>query len=130
MKNYVNLIGRLGNDPESSYTPAGLHVTKFSLATWFFAKGEKHTVWHNIVAFGKTADNIEKYLKKGGLVDIDGSIRYTTYEKEGVKKYFTEIVGVKVRFLSPATPAVQNSQSPMPENHVPENFSGDDDIPF
>lgn len=134
MKNYVNLIGRLGNDPESSYTPSGLHLAKFSLATWHFQKGEKVTTWHHVVAFGKVADNIAKYLKKGAMIDLDGSIRYSSYEKEGVKKYYTEIVGVRVRFLSPATPAapVNQNSSSVPANHdqVPENLSGDDEIPF
>lgn len=97
IKNRVQLIGNLGQDPEIVTLESGSKLAKFSLATSDYyknAKGEKveDTQWHNIVAWGKTAEIVESYLTKGKQVAVDGKLIHRTYEtKDGEKKYFTEI---------------------------------------
>uniref|UniRef100_UPI003F6A3E94 single-stranded DNA-binding protein n=1 Tax=Polaribacter sp. TaxID=1920175 RepID=UPI003F6A3E94 len=98
LRNKVQLIGNLGNAPEIITLDSGKKLAKFSLATnenYKNAKGEKvtDTQWHNIVAWNKTADIIEKYLEKGNEVAIEGKLTSRSYEtKEGDKRYVTEIV--------------------------------------
>ncbi|WP_373519033.1 single-stranded DNA-binding protein [Pricia sp.] len=97
IKNRVQLIGNLGQDPEIVTLESGSKLAKFSIATSDYyknANGEKveDTQWHNIVAWGKTAEIVESYLTKGKQVAIEGKLIHRTYEtKEGEKKYFTEI---------------------------------------
>lgn len=96
LKNNVQLIGRLGNDPEMRTFDSGKKMTSFSLATnetYFNNKGEKveDTQWHNIVAWGKKAETIESFLKKGSEIAIQGKLVNRKYEKEGITKYITEI---------------------------------------
>lgn len=98
MRNKVQLIGHVGALPEIKTTESGKKLARFSVATndeYRTAKGEKvkETQWHNIVAWGKTADIVEKYFTKGKEVVIEGKLVNRTYnDKEGNKKYFTEIV--------------------------------------
>ena len=98
LRNKVQLIGNLGNAPEIITLESGKKLAKFSLATnenYKNAKGEKvtDTQWHNIVAWNKTAEIIEKYLEKGNEVAIEGKLTSRSYEtKEGDKRYVTEIV--------------------------------------
>ena len=98
LKNKVQLIGNLGNNPEIINLDSGKKIAKFSIATnesYKNAKGEKieDTQWHNLMAWGKTADIIEQYLKKGNEVAIEGRLTNRSYDdKEGNKKYITEIV--------------------------------------
>lgn len=93
----MQLIGNLGNTPEIKKTESGKKLAKFSLATnetYRNAAGEKvkETQWHNVVAWGKQADVIEKYLDKGSEVVIEGKLVNRTYtDKNGTKKYFTEV---------------------------------------
>ncbi len=97
LKNRVQLIGNLGNSPEVKNTEAGKKLVRFSVATnesYHNSKGEKvtETQWHNLVAWGKVADIAEKYLAKGSEVVIEGKLVTHNYtDKEGVKKYVTEI---------------------------------------
>lgn len=96
LKNNVQLIGRLGNDPELRTFDSGKKMTAFSLATnevYYNNKGEKveDTQWHNIVAWGKKAEVIDGYLKKGSEIAIQGKLVNRKYEKEGATKYITEI---------------------------------------
>lgn len=97
LRNRVQLIGNLGNDPEIVNMESGSKLAKFSIATnetYKNTKGEKvtDTQWHNVVAWGKTAEIIEKYLVKGTEVAIDGKLTSRSYEtKEGEKRYVTEI---------------------------------------
>jgi single-strand DNA-binding protein len=97
LRNKVQLIGHLGNAPEVRNTESGRKLAKFSIATneiYRNAQGEKvtETQWHNLIAWGKTAEIVEKYLVKGAEVVIDGKLinRYYT-DKEGNKKYVTEV---------------------------------------
>lgn len=98
LRNKVQLIGNLGNDPEIINLESGKTLAKFSIATnesYKNAKGEKitDTQWHNVVAWGKTAEIIEKYVTKGKEVAIEGKLTSRSYEtKEGEKRYITEVV--------------------------------------
>jgi len=97
LKNKVQLIGNLGQDPEVVELENGSKLAKFSVATnetFRNAKGEKvtDTQWHNIVAWGKTAEIVEKYLTKGSEIAVEGKLIHRSYEtKEGDKRYVTEI---------------------------------------
>ena len=97
LRNKVQLIGHLGQDPEIRNTDAGKKLVKFSVATneiYRNAKGEKvkETQWHNLIAWGKIADIVEKYLNKGSEIAIEGKLITRNYnDKEGNKKYVTEI---------------------------------------
>ena len=98
LRNKVQLIGNLGNDPEIVNLDSGKKLAKFSLATnetYMNAQGEKitNTDWHNLVAWGKTAEIIEKYVTKGKEIAIEGKLTSRSYEtKEGEKRYVTEVV--------------------------------------
>ncbi len=105
LRNKVQLIGNLGNDPEIINLESGKTLAKFSIATnesYKNAKGEKvtDTQWHNIVAWGKTAEIIEKYVTKGKEVAIEGKLISRSYEtKEGEKRYITEVVCNEILML-------------------------------
>lgn len=98
LKNKVQLIGNLGNDPEIINLESGKTLAKFSIATnenYKNSQGEKvtDTQWHNIVAWGKTAEIVEKYVTKGKEVAIEGKLTTRTWEdKDGMKRYTTEVV--------------------------------------
>lgn len=98
LKNRVQLIGNLGNDPEIITLESGKKLAKFSIATnetYKNSAGEKvtDTQWHNIVAWNKTAEIIEKYLQKGNEVIIEGKLTSRSFDdKEGNKRYVTEVV--------------------------------------
>ena len=97
LKNKVQLIGNLGQNPEIKTLDGGKKLARFSIATneaYRNANGEKiiETQWHNLVAWGKLAEIIEKYITKGSEVAVEGKLTYRTYsDKDGNKKYFTEI---------------------------------------
>ena len=97
LRNKVQLIGNLGKTPEIKSTETGKKWVRFSIATdetFTNSKGEKvkETQWHNVVAWGKIAESIEKYLDKGSEVAIEGKLINRDYlDKEGNKKYISEI---------------------------------------
>ena len=97
LKNKVQLIGNLGQNPEIKTLDGGKKLARFNIATnesYRNASGEKviETQWHNLVAFGKLAEIVEKYMIKGSEVAVEGKLTYRTYnDKEGNKRYFTEI---------------------------------------
>ena len=97
LKNKVQLIGNLGNAPEVKTLESGKKMARFSVATneiYRNNKGEKviETQWHNLIAWGKVAEIVEKYLDKGKEVAIEGKLINRSYtDKEGNKKYVTEI---------------------------------------
>lgn len=103
--NKVILVGNLGKDPEVRFTPNGKALAKFPVATserWTDQDGnrQERTEWHNVVVWGKQAETCGQYLAKGRQVFIEGSIRSRQYDdKDGNKRYFTEIVARDVRFL-------------------------------
>src|SRR5512138_3700982 len=103
--NRVQLIGRLGKDPESKFTPTGKKVAQFPVAVsnhWKSKEGEskEHTEWFNAEAWGRLGEVCQEYLKKGSLVFLEGRLQTEKYEdKEGDTKYFTKIVAVALQFL-------------------------------
>jgi single-strand DNA-binding protein len=105
LRNRVHLIGNLGNDPEVKKTENGKTLAKFSLATNDYynnQEGEKvkDTQWHNIVVWGRSVDFVEKYLKKGHEIALEGKLNHRSYEdKNGQKKYFTEVVVNEILLL-------------------------------
>ncbi len=105
LRNTVQLIGHVGNEPEIVNLESGKKLAKFSVATnesYKNAKGEKitDTQWHNIVAWGKTAELIENYVPKGKEIGIEGKLTSRSYEdKEGVKRYITEVICNEVLLL-------------------------------
>jgi len=97
LRNKVQLIGNLGQDPEVRTFENGKSFARFSLATtdsYRDAEGKKvtETQWHNLVAWGNLAKVIQKYLIKGSEVAVEGKLTHRTFEKEGKKHYFTEVV--------------------------------------
>jgi len=104
MKNLVILIGNLGADPEGRSTQGGSTVANLRIATSERRKDkdgnwQDHTEWHRVVAFGKTAENAIKFLSKGRQVYVEGRLQTSSYEKDGQKRYSTEIIANDIRFL-------------------------------
>ncbi len=103
--NKVILIGNLGRDPETRYSQGGNPVTSFSVATsdsWRDkATGEQQerTEWHNVVCFNRLAEIAGEYLKKGSKVYIEGSLRTSSWEQDGQKRYRTEIMARDLQML-------------------------------
>lgn len=104
--NKVLLIGRLGQDPELKHTPSGAAVCNFSLATsetWNDKSSglkQEKTEWHRVVLWGKTAELANQYLKKGSQCYVEGTLQTRSWDdKEGNKKYTTEINGKSIQFL-------------------------------
>ena len=108
LRNRVQLIGNLGNAPEIKDLEGGKKLAKISLATnesYKNQKGElvKDTQWHNVIAWGKTAEIIEKFLNKGSEVCINGKLANRSYDdKDGNKRYVTEIVAQDILMLGKA----------------------------
>ncbi len=137
--NKVILIGRLTKDPEIRYTSGTqTAVARFSLA---ISRGKKAngedagSDFPSVVAFGKTAELIEKYVSKGQQVAIEGRIQTGSYERDGVKHYTTDVVAERLEFLGKKDGAGSNPKTPSePEdtNDVYSIFPGitEDDIPF
>lgn len=137
MVNKAMLVGRLGKDPEVRYTPDGAMVTNFNLATDFRSKdkgGEwvDKTEWHRIVTFGKLAETCGKYLTKGSLVFVEGRIQTRAWEdKEGVKRYTTEIIASDMRMLgSKGQRSGDASQEPPLSSSGADAPLSEDDVPF
>ncbi|MCK4223828.1 MAG: single-stranded DNA-binding protein [candidate division Zixibacteria bacterium] len=134
--NKVILIGNLGKDPELRYLPSGQSVTKFPLATgskWKDKDGQwqDRTDWHNIVAFGRTAEVCNEYLKKGSQVYVEGRIQTRSYDdRDGNKKWITEIIAQSMQMLGrkgePEAEVAEETGQPMAE----ETKTEDDDLPF
>ncbi len=104
--NKVILIGNLGKDPEVKYTPGGMAVAKFSVATSYRSKDkagewQDHTDWHNIVVWDKLAGIAGEYLKKGGKVYIEGRLKTDSWEDPQTKqkKYMTSVVATDLVLL-------------------------------
>ena len=135
--NKAILVGNLGNDPEVRYTPSGTAVANFSIATkeeWKDKNtGEKQsrTEWHKIVAFGRLGEICGEYLHKGKQVYIEGRLQTKSWEdREGVKRYTTEIIAREMQMLGPAG-REGKSESREESYPVEEPISfPEDEIPF
>jgi len=144
--NKVMLIGRLGKDAELKFTPAGLAVANFSMATteeWFDkAANEKkeRTEWHRILCFGKLAEICGKYLAKGSQVYVEGKLQTRSWEQDGITKYITEINIHDMQMLDSKPGGSQPDQGqqqqyrPAAQQPAPQQRTIDggfsDDIPF
>lgn len=129
--NKVMIIGRLGQDPEKKTTANGSSFVTISVATsesWKDQSGNKQekTEWHKVIFWNKQAELVAQYLKKGSLVYIEGSIENQQYEKDGEKRYSTQIKGRNVTFLdSKGSGSTQGTPGPNSDSAFME-----DDIPF
>ena len=103
--NKVILVGNLGADPETRYTPSGTAITSIRIATsesWKdkqTGEQQERTEWHRVKFFGRLAEIAGEYLKKGGQVYIEGKLRTEEYEKEGVKRWSTDIIADEMQML-------------------------------
>ena len=142
--NKAILVGNLGRDPELRTTPNGQSVVNFTLATsetWTDKSGERveRTEWHRIVAWGRTAEMCNQYLSKGRTVYVEGRIQTREWEdKDGNKRYTTEINANTVNFIGPRGSSGDSSGGPSGgpsggDSGGPSGDSGppmDDNIPF
>ena len=126
--NKVVIVGHIGADPETRFTPSGTAVANFNLATNESRKNSEgeyrdHTEWHSCVLFGKRAEFAGEYLKKGQLVYLEGRLQTRSWEDDsGIKKYKTEVVGNEITMLGKKVGTGSASQE--------ENDTSDDDLPF
>ncbi|MDI7260671.1 MAG: single-stranded DNA-binding protein [Thermodesulfobacteriota bacterium] len=135
--NKVILIGNLGADPEVKYLSNGTMVANFRMATTENRpnrSGERVAIteWHRIVAFGKLAEICQKFLNKGKQVYIEGRIRTRSWEdKEGTRKYTTEIIAFQMQMLgAPGAPAEASVSEKELDIDQAGSFPPDDDVPF
>lgn len=146
--NKAIIVGRLGKDPEIRHLENGTAVTSFSVATSEAFKdkntGERKeiTEWHNVVLWRGLAEVAEKYLKKGDMVYIEGKLRTRSWEKEGITRYTTEIVGDNMTMLTPKgaggqsqeyseSVGSQSRESANPSSGMsPQGNDETDDLPF
>jgi len=140
--NKVIILGNLGRDPEIRYLPNGEAVANFSIATtenWKDKAGIKQekTEWHNIVLYRKLAELAGEYLKKGRQVYIEGKLQTRKWEKDGVTRYSTEIIGEQMQFIGSVAQnnGDSDSNTPARENNAPQSQKTDpmdfkDDVPF
>jgi single-strand DNA-binding protein len=133
--NKVILVGNLGADPESRFTPTNAQVVNFSIATsesWKDSNGEQQekTEWHRIVMWRALAETAAKYLKKGSKVYIEGKLQTRSWDDQsGQKRYTTEVVAHSMEMLDSRRDDSQDSQEQY-EPAVSGGNSPDDDLPF
>ena len=143
--NKVIILGNLGADPELRSSPSGVTTCRLSIATsmnWTDkGSGEKKekTEWHRVVFFGRSAEVIDQYLKKGQQLYIEGRLQTSKYEKDGIESYSTDIIGESFNFISGSASSGQNNNqfsddmNQDKKNNNQQNSSSDDfddDIPF
>jgi len=159
--NKVILVGTCGKDPDTRYTPSGSAVSNISIATneqWTdkqTGQKQERTEWHNVVFFGRLAEIVGEYLKKGSQVYIEGKLKTDSYEKDGTTRYSTKIVANEMQMLGGRAgggggdfapqqqqqgggqpqyqPQAQRQQTPQQQaapQAAPVDDSFDDDIPF
>ena len=118
--NSVQLIGYLGKEPESKYTPTGKLVTDFSMAVsqrWKSETGDtrEHTEWVHVETWERLAEICQEYLGKGSLVYVQGRLKTERYEDEGQIKYFTKVVAQSVQFMSDGRTSEPVTDQPEPD---------------
>ena len=151
--NKVILLGNTGKDPEVSFLPSGMAVAKFGLATSDKFKDkqgnqQERTEWHNLVAFGKLAEIIRDYVKKGNKLYVEGSLRTSSWEDKtsGQKRYKTEVIVSEISLLSGRadgegsgsgggyskgnTASFDQRQPAGQDDYASQTEITDDDIPF
>lgn len=145
--NKAMLIGNLGKDPEVRYTQSNKAVATLTVATSERFKDnngelQERTEWHRVIVWNRLAEICQQYLKKGSKVYIEGKIQTNAWEdKEGQKRYTTEILGLTMTMLDSKGGGGNNGESsnyssaPKPQEETPVDFSddiddGDDSLPF
>lgn len=143
--NKVLLYGNLTRDPELRALPSGMNVVNFSIATNRVfrdrdGKKQEQTDFHNVVVFGRQADTVNQYLKKGNGVFVEGRLQTRSWEKDGQKMYRTEVVADRVQFgpRSGGAGGGSRNQGDEPQDAGPQGGGIDypkddinpDDIPF
>jgi len=142
--NKVMLYGNLTRDPEMKALPSGMQVTNFSIATNRVYKDrdgnrQEQADFHNIVVFGRQAETVSQYLKKGSAAYVEGRLQTRSWDKDGVKHYRTEVVADRVQFgpkgsatgASSSAPADSVSSQPDDQSiDYPQDEINPDDIPF
>lgn len=132
--NRAIVAGRLTRDPELKSLPSGQQVCSFALATsstYKAASGEtkEATEYHNIVVFGAAAENSARFLRKGAIALVEGKLRTSSWEKDGVKHYRTEVLADRVQF----GPKISGTTEPKAASVLPDYPVDDinpDDVPF
>ena len=143
MLNKVQIIGRVGKDPELRYTTNGDAIANFTVATSERYKDKQtgeaveKTEWHNVIAFRRLGEIVGEYVRKGSLIYIEGKIQTRKYEKDGVTHYATSIVASEMKMLGSKDGGQQQQGQQRPANRAPaprEQATGfddmDDDLPF
>ena len=137
--NRVSILGNVGQDPETRSMPNGTMVANLSIATsetWKdknSGQQQDKTEWHRAVAFGKLAEIIGQYVKKGSKLYIEGKLQTRSWEQDGQKRYATEVVVSEMQFVDSRS-ETGNTQSQKPQQSQPAQGSSfynfDEDIPF
>ncbi|MAN20656.1 MAG: single-stranded DNA-binding protein [Gammaproteobacteria bacterium] len=145
--NKVIILGRLGADPELRSSPSGVTTCNLSIATsinWTDKNsGDKKekTEWHRVVFFGRPAEVIDQYMKKGQQLYVEGRLETSKYEKDGIERFSTNIIGESFNFISGSSTQMDDStqnefnQTPSQNENMssesnPKKDDFDDDIPF
>jgi single-strand DNA-binding protein len=134
--NKVQLIGNLGRDAELRYTPGGAPVATLNMATtevWNDKQGQRQekTEWHRVILWGKVAESLHDYLVKGKQIYVEGRLQTRQWEdKDGVKRYTTEIRGDRVVLLGGGQQSRKQKDEPEEEPLGGSELPNDDDIPF
>ena len=142
--NRVIVMGYLGQDPEIKYTPSGVAVTNFSVATtetWTDKNGggkQESTEWHRIVVWGKQAEHCNQYLTKGRKCLVEGKLQTRSWEgKDGFKRYTTEIRALSVQFVDGLSDRNENTTDNSQQDFMSQKYEvptssefTTDDIPF
>ena len=129
--NKVILVGNLGAEPETRYTPSGTAITSIRIATsesWKdkqTGEQKERTEWHRVEFFGRLAEIAGEYLKKGGQVYVEGSIRTDEYEKDGIKRYSTKIIANEMQMLG----GRQEGATRTPTRTQPAREEFEDELP-
>ena len=126
--NKVVIVGHIGADPETRFTPSGTAVANFNVATNESRKNsdggyQDHTEWHSCVLFGKRAEFAGEYLKRGQLIYLEGRLQTRSWEDDsGTKKYKTEVIGNEITMLGKKVGTGGSSQN--------RDDASEDDLPF
>ena len=132
--NQVMLLGNLGRDPELRYTPTGKPVATLSVATSRRWKdnGEvkEATDWHRVIVWGKQAEVAQEYLKKGSPVCIEGRLSTRSYDKDGDKRYVTEVVARRLQLVGKKDPDGEPPATEAPADEPTPAGHDEDDIPL
>lgn len=139
--NRVMILGHVGADPEVRSTPGGATVANFRVAcseSWKDQSGQKQerTEWVTVVAWKKTAEIVQQYVRKGGKIYVEGKLQTRSWDDKstGAKRYATEVLAERVMLLDGRQDGQRQERSARPEDHgidsYPEPGQGDDDLPF